>query len=201
MTEQYFAKQPSAESRPVETEFTYRGHTLRLMTDSGVFSRGSVDEGSALLLENLPELKGRVLDLGCGAGVIGVCVGKANSIELTQSDVNRRALALTEENLKRNGVAGTVIESDGFAALDGEFDVILTNPPIRAGKAVIYRLFEEARDHLTEHGELYLVIRKQQGAESAKRYLETLFGSVELVDRRKGYWILKCAKSGGNADA
>ncbi len=201
MTEQYFAKQPSAESRPMETRFIYRGHTLRLMTDSGVFSRGSVDEGSALLLESLPELKGRVLDLGCGAGVIGVCAGKANSIELTQSDVNRRALALTEENLKRNGVSGTVIESDGFAALDGEFDVILTNPPIRAGKAVIYRLFEEARDHLTEQGELYLVIRKQQGAESAKRYLETLFGSVELVDRRKGYWILKCAKSGGNADA
>ena len=157
----------------------------------------------SVLLADFVPLRGaeRGIDLGCGAGVIGVCVGKVNSIELTQSDVNRRALALTEENLKRNDVSGTVIESDGFAALDGEFDVILTNPPIRAGKAVIYRLFEEARDHLTEQGELYLVIRKQQGAESAKRYLETLFGSVELVDRRKGYWILKCAKSGGNADA
>ena len=195
MTEQYFAKQPSAESRPVETEFTYRGHTLRLMTDSGVFSRGSVDEGSALLLNSLPELKGRVLDLGCGAGVIGVCVGKANSIELVQSDVNHRALALTRENLQRNGVSGTVVESDGFEALDGNFDVILTNPPIRAGKAVIYRLFEEAGNHLTEGGALYLVIRKQQGAESAKRYLETIFGSVELIERKKGYWILRCKKS------
>ena len=195
MTEQYFAKQPGSESRPLETEFTYRGHTLRLMTDSGVFSRGSVDEGSALLMECLPEqLTGRVLDLGCGAGVIGVCVGKASRIELTQSDVNRRALDLTRENLKRNGVDGDVVESDGFSALEGRFDTIITNPPIRAGKAVIYRLFAEARDHLAEGGALYLVIRKQQGAESAKRYLETLFESVELTGRKKGYWVLRCVQ-------
>ena len=191
-TQQYFAKEPDAESRPVEMEFVYRGYTLRLMTDSGVFSRGSVDEGSALLLNSLPELSGQVLDLGCGAGVIGVCVAKAYSVELTQSDVNQRALKLTRENLARNGVAGTVVESDGFAALDGAFDVILTNPPIRAGKAVIYRLFQEARDHLAEGGVLYLVIRKQQGAESAKKYLETLFASVDMIERKKGYWILRC---------
>ena len=194
MTDQYFAKRPSAESRPVDTEFAYRGHTLRLTTDSGVFSRGEVDEGSALLLNSLPALTGRVLDLGCGAGVIGVSVGKAYPIELVQSDVNERALALTRENLKRNGVAGTVVESDGFAALEGLFDTILTNPPIRAGKAVIYRLFAEARDHLKEGGALYLVIRKQQGAESAKKYLETLFTSVEMIERKKGFWVLRCIR-------
>lgn len=194
MAEQYFAKRPSAESRPVEIEYTYRGHTVRLTTDSGVFSRGEVDEGSALLLNSLPALTGRVLDLGCGAGVIGVCVGKANRVELTQSDVNERALALTRENLARNGVAGTVVESDGFSALSGAFDTILTNPPIRAGKAVIYRMFAEAKEHLAAGGALYLVIRKQQGAESAKKYLETLFSSVEMIERKKGYWILKCER-------
>ncbi len=194
MTDQYFAKRPSAESRPVDTEFTYRGHTLRLTTDSGVFSRGEVDEGSALLLDSLPALTGRVLDLGCGAGVIGVSVGKAYPVELVQSDVNERALALTRENLKRNGVAGTVVESDGFAALEGLFDTILTNPPIRAGKAVIYRLFAEARDRLKGGGALYLVIRKHQGAESAKKYLETLFPSVEMIERKKGFWVLRCIR-------
>ncbi len=194
MAEQYFAKRPSAESRPVEIEYTYRGHTVRLTTDSGVFSRGEVDEGSALLLNSLPALTGSVLDLGCGAGVIGVCVGKANRVELTQSDVNERALALTRENLARNGVAGTVVESDGFSALSGAFDTILTNPPIRAGKAVIYRMFAEAKEHLAAGGALYLVIRKQQGAESAKKYLETLFSSVEMIERKKGYWILKCER-------
>ena len=193
MTEQYFTREPTAESRPVAADFSYRGHTLRLMTDSGVFSRGSVDEGSALLLDSLPALSGDVLDLGCGAGVIGICAAKANDIRLTQSDVNLRALELTRENQKRNGVAGAVVESDGFSALTGTFDYILTNPPIRAGKAVIYRLFREARDHLAEGGALYLVIRKQQGAESAKKYLETLFERVELAARKKGYWVLRAA--------
>ena len=194
MTDQYFAKRPSAESRPVVTEFTYRGHTLRLTTDSGVFSRGEVDEGSALLLDSLPALTGRVLDLGCGAGVIGVSVGKAYPVELVQSDVNERALALTRENLQRNGVAGTVVESDGFAALEGLFDTILTNPPIRAGKAVIYRLFAEACSHLRPSGSLFLVIRKQQGAESCMRYLQTIFSSVERLNRSGGYWVLKGSK-------
>ena len=194
MAEQYFAKRPSAESRPVEIEYTYRGHTVRLTTDSGVFSRGEVDEGSALLLNSLPALTGSVLDLGCGAGVIGVCVGKANRVELTQSDVNERALALTRENLARNGVAGTLVESDGFSALSGAFDTILTNPPIRAGKAVIYRMFAEAKEHLAAGGALYLVIRKQQGAKKTKKYLETLFSSVEMIERKKGYWILKCER-------
>ena len=194
MTDQYFAKRPSAESRPVDTEFTYRGHTLRLTTDSGVFSRGEVDEGSALLLDSLPALTGRVLDLGCGAGVIGVSVGKAYPVELVQSDVNERALALTRENLKRNGVAGTVVESDGFAALEGLFDTILTNPPIRAGKAVIYRLFAEARDHLKDGGALYLVIRKQQGAPSALQYLATVFPQVDVIDKSGGYWVICCRK-------
>ena len=192
MAEQYFAKQPSAESRPVEAEFTFRGHGLRFMTDSGVFSRGEVDEGSALLLNSLPELRGRVLDLGCGAGVIGISVARAWPIELTMSDVNERALSLARGNLDRNGVSGTVVESDGFSAIEGTFDTILTNPPIRAGKAVIYRLFAEAKEHLAVGGALYLVIRKQQGAESAKKYLETLFSAVTLIERKKGFWILKC---------
>ena len=200
MTEQYFAKQPTSESRPVETEFTYRGQTLRLKTDSGVFSRGSVDEGTALLLESLPPLSGRVLDLGCGVGVIGVCLGKTNAIDLVLSDVNQRALALTRENLARNGVMGTAVESDGFSALDGLFDTIITNPPIRAGKAVIYRLFGEAREHLADGGSLYLVIRRQQGAESAIRYLSTLFARVETLRRRKGYWIICCNKEDAGHD-
>ena len=194
MAEQYFAREPSAESRPVWTEYTYRGHTVQLLTDSGVFSRGAVDEGSALLLDCLPPLSGRVLDLGCGAGIIGVCMGKANDITLTQSDVNTRALALARRNLEENGVTGTVVESDGLAALDGTFDAIVTNPPIRAGKATIYRLFSEAAEHLTEDGALYLVIRKQQGAESAQKYLATIFRTVEILRRKKGYWILRCRK-------
>ena len=201
MTEQYFARQPSTESRPVETDFEYRGHSLRFRTDSGVFSRGRVDEGSALLLEALPPLRGRVLDLGCGVGVIGVSCARAFPAEVTLSDVNRRALGLAEENLALNGVTGSVVESDGFTALTGAYDAIITNPPIRAGKAVIYRLFAEARDHLTEDGALYLVIRRQQGADSAEKYLRTLFAEVRMLKQKKGYRVFSCTGKEASADA
>ncbi len=192
MTEQYFAKTPSAESRPVETAFEYRGQRLALTTDSGVFSRGSVDEGTALLLDALPALSGRVLDLGCGAGVIGVCVGKTSAADVVMSDVNQRALGLARDNAARNGVRAQVVESDGMSAIEGQFDAILTNPPIRAGKAVIYRLFGEARSRLNPGGALYLVIRRQQGAESAMKFLRTLFAEVTVLARKKGYWVLVC---------
>ena len=137
-----------------------------------------------------------MLDLGCGVGVIGISVAKAWPVGLTQSDVNLRALELTRLNQRRNGVTGAVVESDGFDAIDGRFDAILTNPPIRAGKAVIYRLFREARDHLEAGGALFLVIRRQQGAESAVKYLRTLFDSVEAVSKKKGYWVLRCTGPG-----
>ena len=192
MTEQYFARQPSAESRPVETEYEYRGVKLRFRTDSGVFSRGKIDEGSDLLLEALPDLSGRVLDLGCGVGVIGISCAKAFPVAVTLSDVNERALDLTRANLALNGAAGTVVESDGFAALTDTYDVIITNPPIRAGKAVIYRLFGEAHSHLAPDGTLYLVIRRQQGADSAERFLKTLFAEVAMIRQKKGYRVFAC---------
>jgi 16S rRNA (guanine1207-N2)-methyltransferase len=74
------------------------------------------------------------------------------------------------------------------------FDAVITNPPIRAGKQVIYRMFAEAFDHLKEGGSLFLVIRKQQGAESCLKYLQTIYGETEKLDRSAGFWVLR-AKS------
>ena len=192
MSEQYFTKNPQSHSAPKSFQTEYRGQRLTLMTDSGVFSYGELDEGTKGLLNALPELKGRVLDLGCGYGAIGTAVGKTFDIALTMSDVNERALSLAKTNLKTNGISGDVIESDGFENIPGRFDHILCNPPIRAGKAVIYRLFQEASRHLEDSGSFWLVIRKQQGAPSAVNYLKTLFSSVLIADRYKGFWIIKC---------
>jgi len=193
MNDQYFTADPHSASRPTECAFAYRGAQLRFETDSGVFSRGELDEGSRILLDALPEVRGTALDLGCGWGAVGIALAAANAgADVTMADVNRRALSLAEKNAERNRVACRTVESDGFSALQrDEFDFIVTNPPIRAGKQVIYRLFAECAQHLKEGGALYLVIRKQQGAESAMRYLQTLFGQVERVSREKGFWVLK----------
>ncbi len=198
MSDQYYSREPSSESCPVFCEFDYRGKHLCFMTDAGVFSKGELDTGTRLLLNTLPErLSGELLDLGCGWGAIGISL-KAVWPEtlVTMADVNLRALELSRKNAERNGVAVTCLESNGFTALQGScFDAIITNPPIRAGKQVIYRMFADAAGCLKEGGSLYLVIRKQQGAESCLKYLQTIYASVEKLNRSGGFWVLRASGS------
>ena len=198
MNDHYYSHNPTSESRPVSASFSYRGHDLTLMTDAGVFSRGELDSGTRILLEALPEaLHGRILDLGCGWGPVGICVGLENpEAQIVFSDVNERALSLTQNNAAKYGVNGTFVQSDGFSNIEGSFDCVITNPPIRTGKQVIYQMFADAQQRLMENGELYIVIRKQQGAESAKKYLQTLFPDVSVIDKSGGYWIIRCIKGG-----
>lgn len=193
MNDQYYTADPTSESRPVPCAFPYRGHGLNFMTDAGVFSKGELDVGSRLLLDAIPALSGDVLDLGCGWGAIGIAIAKANkNARVTMADVNHRALDLCRANCARNGVTAEVIESDGMAEVLGrKFDAIVTNPPIRAGKQVIYKMFADAAVSLNKGGALYLVIRKQQGAESCVKYLKTLFNEVEKLDKSAGFWVLK----------
>ena len=196
MNDQYYTADPSSESRPVPCAFPYRGYGLNFMTDAGVFSKGELDVGSRLLLDALPALSGDVLDLGCGWGAIGVAIARANkAARVVMADVNHRALGLAKENCQRNGVTAEIIESDGMSAvMDRMFDVVVTNPPIRAGKQVIYGMFADAAKRLREGGALYLVIRKQQGAESCVKYLRTLYGAVEKLDKSGGFWVLKASE-------
>ena len=92
MADMYFAREPEAASRIMPCSFVYRGEKLTFETDSGVFSKGELDTGTELLLNALPDLKGDVLDLGCGWGAIGIAVSKANpETNVTMVDVNLRA--------------------------------------------------------------------------------------------------------------
>lgn len=197
MTDHYFTPSPQSAHRPAEFETRYRGKTLTFATDSGVFSRTGMDKGTQTLLDSLPPtVDGRVLDMGCGYGALGLSLKKAfPACSLTMADINERAVALAAENAKRNGVEAETLQSDGFEALAGRtFDLITLNPPIRAGKKVIYRLFADGAAALNPNGAMMIVIRKQQGAPSAKAYLETIFRKVEVIDRNGGYWVLRCAE-------
>ncbi len=203
MNDQYYTADPASESRPVPCAFPYRGHGLNFMTDAGVFSKGELDVGSRLLLDALPALSGDVLDLGCGWGAIGIAIAKANkNARVTMADVNHRALGLCRDNCTRNGVTAEVIESDGMAEVMGRrFDAIVTNPPIRAGKQVIYKMFADAAVSLNADGALYLVIRKQQGAESCMKYLKTLYDNVEKLDKSAGFWVIKASEPKSQEEA
>ena len=200
MNDHYFSASPTSEHRYAEAEYVYRGETLRFLTDAGVFSRGEVDFGTDVLLRALPQdLAGRVLDLGCGWGAVGVSVGKKYpACALVMCDVNERALELARKNAAANGVKAETAQSDGLEQVEGPFDYILTNPPIRAGKQVIYRLFAESARKLSPEGALYIVIRKQQGAESAVKYLKTIFQQVDTVDKSGGFWVIRCREGKQN---
>ena len=196
MTEHYYAKNPGAEHDERRVIFEVLGLKIECTTDSGVFSRDGLDMGTRILLGALPEVSGRALDLGCGWGPVGVALGKKYpAAELVLTDVNERAAELAERNLRDNGVRNArVVCGEGFEHVEGTFDLIALNPPIRAGKAVIYELFANSAAHLSAGGALYIVIRKQQGAESAQKYLQTIYRDVERVARDKGYWVLRCAE-------
>ena len=200
MNDHYFSASPESAHRYAEAEYVYRGETLRFLTDAGVFSRGEVDFGTDVLLRALPEaMAGRVLDLGCGWGAVGVSVGKKYpACRVVMSDVNERALSLAAKNAAANGVKAETAQSDGLEQVEGPFDYILTNPPIRAGKQVIYRLFAESARKLSLEGALYIVIRKQQGAESAVKYLKTVFQQVDTVDKSGGFWVIRCREGKQN---
>ena len=192
MPDHYYTEIPTSAHDERRVVLRALGNTLTFITDAGVFSRDGLDRGTEVLLDALPELSGRVLDLGCGWGAVGVALGKRwPELDIVMTDINSRAVELAWRNLAENGVKATVVQGDGFAAVEGRFDAIVTNPPIRAGKAVIYGLFAQARDHLKPDGALYVVIRKQQGAPSALKYLKEIYTRAETVDRGSGFHVLR----------
>ena len=194
MPEHYYTAAPTSAHEERRFEVAFAGKTLRFETDAGVFSKQHVDPGSLLLCKSLPEdLGGDVLDLGCGWGAMTVLTLAAHpQVRVTMADGNERALSLAKENVRQNGMQADAVLSDGFAGIDGLFDAVITNPPIRAGKAVIYRMFEDARAHLKPGGRLYLVVRKQQGAPSALKFLQSIYAKAEVIERDGGYWIIAC---------
>lgn len=196
MMSHYFAPDQSAESDQFMIPVTFRGETYQFVSDAGVFSKKQFDYGSRVMLEAvMDQLSGKVLDLGCGYGPVGVLIGLHRKVDITMVDVNPRAVELAKANALAHSVKAKVLVSDGFERLSETFDQVLLNPPIRAGKAVIYRLFEEARDHLVTGGKLIIVIRKKHGADSAKKKLQELFETVETIDRSGGYHVMVATRS------
>lgn len=199
MPEYYYTASPTSGHEDRHFNHVFAGKVLRFCTDAGVFSKQHIDPGSELLCKSLPQdLHGRVLDMGCGWGAMTVMTLAAHpQVQMTMADINERALELAKANVAQNGMQAEALLSDGFAAIEGQFDAVITNPPIRAGKAVIYAMFEQAREHLVPGGALYLVIRKQQGAPSALKHLQTIYARADVIERDGGYWIIRCVTSPG----
>ena len=160
MTQHYFTSNPQSahDERAIQVELA--GVRADFCTDAGVFSRDGLDFGSRLLIETVhPLLHGRVLDMGCGWGAIGVLLARlCPDAQITMADINERAVALAARNARQNGVSAETLVSDGYENIAPSFDAIVTNPPIRAGKQTVYRILDEAKTRLAPGGRLFLEI-------------------------------------------
>lgn len=194
----YYNEEQTVESNESIISFNLGNHSLKLITDSGVFSKGGVDFGSNLLVQTfLSEAEyHRILDVGCGYGTMGLMVAKhypESTVHMV--DVNERALALSKRNAEANKIDNaTIYKSDGLNEVTARFDAVITNPPIRAGKDVVHRILEDSAKVLGDNGALYVVIQKKQGMPSAKKKMEDVFGNVAVLKKDKGYYILKSVK-------
>ena len=189
----YYTDNVDLISQKKQIEFYYRNHSIAFITDHGVFSKDRVDYGSHVLLEAI-EINDEksLLDIGCGYGAMGISLKKAYpSLYVEMIDINNRALSLAQENIRLNHL-NNIISYNSYCLeeVKNSFDIIISNPPIRAGKQVVGKIIKDSYDHLNNQGKLVIVIQKKQGAPSAKRLMEETYGFCEILKRDKGYYIL-----------
>ena len=191
----YFVNDDNLKSEIREFKINFLNQDFIFKTDNGVFSKGELDYGTYLLLTTVLNLdiKGKVLDLGCGYGAIGVVISKLKNTKVTMVDVNKRAVHLSKMNVSDNKCDCLVINSDGYLNVSDKFDYIITNPPIRVGKTKLYELMIDSKNYLNENGVIYLVIRKEQGAKSFIKDMSEYY-NVNVLEKSKGFYIisLKC---------
>ncbi len=175
------------------------GYDITLKSCDNIFSKNKIDDGTRSLLNAINEkviLSGHGLDLGCGLGIISIALIKKFNVTFDMVDVNHTAVSLSKENLIKNDVqkSAKVYFSDGFSEINDDFDFIVSNPPIKTGKTLLFEMMDGCFSHLKTNGTLTLVIRKDHGMESLKKYLVSLFGNCEIIERNKGYYILQSKK-------
>ncbi len=191
----YFTNEENLKSEIEKVIAEINGIPFYFYTDNGVFSKGELDFGTELLLKNFkydnPNNK-TLLDIGCGCGPIGIYASHLG-FAVDMSDVNKRAIHLSKMSLKEQGLNANVFESDAYKNITNKYDYIVSNPPIRVGKEKLYEIVMNAKEHLKDGGSLWIVVRKQQGAESMLRDMKNAYKTAEVIAKKKGFFIIKAS--------
>ena len=150
-----------------------------------------MDFGTRTLLESIPNIKGEVLDLGCGYGPVGIVLAASCTVDMV--DINERSVNLAIRNAEINNRKVNAFVSNIYEKVTKKYDYIVTNPPIRAGKKVLYEFLFKANNYLKPDGQLWLVIHKDQGAKSTFKELSKMYETT-LINKNKGFYIIMCKK-------
>lgn len=191
--EHYFTNNENLKSELRNIKFSLNDINFIFTSDNGVFSKNRIDYASLFLVKTFLAYKEKefknILDVGCGYGFIGITLSKILNKHIDMVDINKRAVHLCEMNIKKNETDATVWESNIYDKVDKKYDLIITNPPIRAGNEILYKFLKGGLERLNKDGELWFVISKDQGAKSVKKELEKI-SACTVLDKSKGFYVI-----------
>lgn len=188
----YFTDNSNLRSVLRKIDYENKGYVFTFLSDNGVFSKNKIDYASELLVNtiiNNTKSCDDILDVGCGYGFIGITLSKMLNSHVTMVDVNNRAIHLALENIKKNKINGEAFNSDIYENITGKYNLIVSNPPIRAGKNTVLNILRNAKDYLKDNGVLWFVINKNQGAKSIIKELEDIY-KIHIKERSKGFYVI-----------
>lgn len=189
----YFDRSTDVESCESTIKAEIKNKLYTFKTDNNIFSKRGLDFGTRTLLENMDinSINGEVLDFGCGYGPIGIYIKSNTNSNVDMVDINERAIKLAIKNANINQVDVNIFESDIYSNISKKYDYIITNPPIRVGKKILYEILIGAKNYLKKDGHLIFVINKDQGAKSTMKDLEEYY-NVKLIKKYKGFFVIDC---------
>lgn len=189
--EHYYSKRQKSLLNIKKISQRIRGKDFEFYTASGIFSKEKIDKGTLVLAENMVVGKNaKILDIGCGIGVLGIVAAKIFDANIVMSDINKRAVMLAAKNIELNNAKAEIFQGNLYEKIkDNDFDVILSNPPQTAGKEICFRLIEGAKAQLKNGGNLQIVVRHNKGGKTLSRKMEEVFGNVEVIAKKAGYWV------------
>ncbi len=198
--EHYFSKKQK--SRETEIWFSHflRGRKFDFVSSSGVFSKSGIDKGTLLLAENMIISENDfVLDLGCGIGILGIVAAKCfPKSHVVMTEINLRAVKLAKQNAEINSIKNVEIREGNLfepvKELLGSFDVIVVNPPFKAGNQICFEIIERAKDFLKENGTLQLVAMHNKGGSRFETRMKEVFGDTYVLAKSGGYWVYVSVK-------
>lgn len=195
--EHYYSKQQKSVLNIKKIRQKIKAVEFEFYTSSGVFSKGKVDKGTLVLAENiLIDKNSKVLDIGCGIGLLGIVAAKIFNANVVMSDINTRAVMLAKRNIQLNNVKAEIYQCNLFEQIvQNDFDVILSNPPQTAGKELCFQLIQQSKNYLKNNGSLQLVARHNKGGKTLSKKMEEVFGNVKIIAKKAGYWVYLSAKN------
>ena len=194
--EHYYSEQQKSLLNIKKIRQKIKGQQFDFYTASGVFSKDRIDKGTLALAENMAvDKNSKVLDMGCGIGILGIVAAKSFNASVVMSDINIRAVMLARRNLELNNIKAEIHQGNLYESIiQNDFDVILSNPPQTAGKGLCFQLIEQSKNHLKKNGSIQLVARHNKGGKTLSKKMEEVFGDVKVIEKKAGYWVYLSVK-------